>query len=60
MYQDALNVGLVTENPLANLRLPTLERKESITAPTLEEFKALCDACTVLGRYGVEFRVLMR
>jgi integrase len=59
MYSDALNVGLVESNPFSNLRLPA-ERKEGIViAPTLEEFRSLLAACSVLGDYGKEFRALL-
>ncbi len=60
MYQDALNVGLVTENPFANLRLPASEKSAEITAPTPEEFRSLLAATPILGGYGPEFRALLQ
>lgn len=60
MYGDALNVGLVRENPFANLRLPATEREAEIKPPTMEEYRALLDACTVLGGYGPEFRAMIQ
>jgi integrase len=60
MYEDARNVGLVEHNPFANLRLPATERSEKIVAPTMEEYRALLEACTVLAGYGVEFRALIQ
>ncbi len=60
MYEDARNVGLVEHNPFANLRLPATERSEKIVAPTMEEYRALLEACTVLAGYGGEFRALIQ
>ena len=60
MYQDAMNVGLVRENPFANLRLPTSEKTAEITAPSLEEFHALLAATPILGGYSEEFRALIQ
>jgi integrase len=59
MYEDALNVGLVEHNPFSNLRLPTAERTEQITAPTMEEYGRALEACTVLGGYGAEMRAMI-
>jgi integrase len=59
MYEDARNVGLVDDNPFANLRLPNTERTQEVHPPSLEEFRQLLDACTVLGGYGPEFRALV-
>jgi integrase len=60
MYSDAANVGLVDSNPFSNLRLPTTERTEQIRAPSLEEYRQALEACTVLGGYGREFRVMIQ
>lgn len=60
MYADARNVGLVEHNPFANLRLPAVERKREITAPTMEEYRALLDACMILGGYGPEFKAMIQ
>lgn len=60
MYEDARNVGIVETNPFANLRLPATERPGEITAPTMEEYRALLNGCTVLGGYGAEFRALIQ
>jgi integrase len=59
MYEDARNVGLVEGNPFSNLRLPLVERTD-IHPPTLEEYRALLRACTVLGGYGPEFRAMIQ
>lgn len=60
MYEDARNVGLVENNPFSNLRLPANERTEEITPPTLDEYRQLLEACTVLGGYGTEFRAMIQ
>lgn len=60
MYEDARNVGLVGHNPFSNLRLPASERTEEITPPTLDEYRQLLEACTVLGGYGQEFRAMIQ
>jgi integrase len=60
MYKDARNIGLVEANPFANLRLPTTEKRGTITAPTMDEYRALLAACTVLGGYGSEFRAMIQ
>lgn len=59
MYQDALNVGLVTENPFSNLRLPTTEKTAEVGPPSLDEFRQLLNACTIHGGYCAEFRALI-
>lgn len=59
MYEDAKNVGIVTENPFANLRLPTTEKTAEVAPPSLEEFRQLLNACTVHGGYAGEFRALI-
>lgn len=60
LYEDARNVGLVEDNPFANLRLPKTERTEEVAPPTPDEFRALLAATTVLGGYGSEFRALVQ
>lgn len=60
MYEDARNVGLVEHNPFSNLRLPASERTQEIHPPTLDEYRQLLDACTVLGGYGKEFRAMIQ
>jgi integrase len=60
MYEDARNVGLVEHNPFSNLRLPTVERTRQILAPTMDEYRALLEACSVLGDYGSEFRSMIQ
>lgn len=60
MYEDARNVGLVEHNPFSNLRLPPSERTQEIHPPTLDEYRQLLDACTVLGGYGTEFRAMIQ
>jgi integrase len=59
MYEDARNFGLVEHNPFSNLRLPGTEKKGTITAPTMDEYRALLESCTVLGGYGPEFRAMI-
>lgn len=60
MYEDARNIGLVEGNPFSNLRLPVTQKTEEIQAPTLDEYRRLLDACTVLGGHGVEFRAMIQ
>ncbi len=59
MYQDAYNIGLVSDNPFANLRLPATERTEEVEPPSLEEFRRLLAGCLTLGGYAAEFRALI-
>lgn len=59
MYEDARNVGLVDSNPFANLRLPMVEKQPEIEPPTIEEYRALLEACTVLGGYCSEMRAMI-
>lgn len=60
MYQDAYNIGLVSDNPFSNLRLPATEKTEEVEPPSLEEFHALLSACLILGGYATEFRALIQ
>jgi integrase len=59
MYEDARNVGLVEVNPFSNLRLPATEKRGTITAPTMDDYRALLEACTVLGGYRDEMRAMI-
>jgi integrase len=59
MYEDARNVGLVESNPFANLRLPMVEKQPEIEPPTIEEYRSLLEACTVLGGYCSEMRAMI-
>jgi integrase len=59
MFEDARNVGVVEANPFSNLRLPAAEKAATITAPTMEQYRALLEACTILGGYGPEFRAMI-
>jgi integrase len=59
MYEDARNVGLVEDNPFSNLRLPGNQRKRRVTVPSMDDYRALVAASTVLGGYGAEFRALL-
>lgn len=59
MYTDAINVGLVEANPFRDLRLPAARTEGKVLAPTLEEYRALLAACSVLGGYAQEFRALL-
>jgi integrase len=60
MYEDARNVGIVEHNPFSSLRLPQTERGRQIVAPTLEQYREILQACTVLGGYGAEFRAMVQ
>jgi integrase len=60
MYEDARNVGLVDHNPFSNLRLPAVERTEQVKAPTMDEYRQILEACSVLGPYGPEFRAMVQ
>ena len=60
MYEDARNVGLVEHNPFANLRLPLTERTKDVHPPTLDEYRLLLGACSALGGYGPEFRIMIQ
>ena len=59
MYEDARNVGLVESNPFANLRLLVTDRRAAITAPTMDDYRALLEATTVLGGYGAEMKMMI-
>lgn len=59
MYEDARNAGLVENNPFSRLRLPATGRKGRIVPPTLDEYRAVLEACTILGGYGREFRAIV-
>lgn len=60
MYEDARNVGLVDANPFSNLRLPSIDKTPEITAPTMEDYKALVESCSALGPYGAEMRAMIQ
>jgi integrase len=60
MYEDARNVGLVDANPFTNLRLPVTEKRATIVPPTMDEYRALVDACPILGGYAAEFRAMIQ
>lgn len=60
MYEDARNVGIVQSNPFSNLRLPVARKQGKVLAPTMEEYRALLNACPVLGGYATEFRALIQ
>jgi integrase len=59
MYEDARNVGLVESNPFSNLRLPAVDKQPEIEPPTIEEYRTLLEACTVLGGYCSEMRAMI-
>lgn len=59
LYQDAYNVGLVTSNPFANLRIGSTEKTGQVHPPDQAELDKLCAATTVLGGYGPEFRAMI-
>jgi integrase len=59
MFEDARNIGLVEQNPFSRLRLPVAEKTGNITPPTMEDYRALLEATTVLGGYGPEFRAMI-
>lgn len=60
MYEDARNVGLIETNPFSNLRLPVTEKTQDVLPPSLDEYRRLVAACTVLGGYGPEFRAIVQ
>jgi integrase len=60
MFEDARDVGLVDANPFANLRLPSTEKSPEITAPSMDDYKTLLEACTILGGYGPEFKAMIQ
>jgi integrase len=60
MYEDARNVGLVESNPFTNLRLPATEKPPEITPPSMDEYRALLDACPILGGYAREFKAMIQ
>ena len=60
MYEDARNLGLVESNPFSNLRLPSTEKRGTITPPTMDDYRALLEATTVLGGYGPEFKAMIQ
>lgn len=60
MYEDARNIGLVTDNPFSNLRLPRTEKTEEVYPPTLDEYRTLLRSCVLLGGYAGEFRALIQ
>jgi integrase len=60
MYEDARNVGLLETNPFSNLRLPVTEKTQDVHPPSLDEYRQLVAACTVLGGYGAEFRAIVQ
>jgi integrase len=59
-YEDARNFGLVESNPFSNLRLPQTERTREVHVPTMDDYRALLEATTVLGGYGPEFRAMIQ
>jgi integrase len=60
MYEDARNLSLVEHNPFSNLRLPGTEKKGTIIPPTMDEYRSLLEATTVLGGYGPEFKAMIQ
>jgi integrase len=53
--EDVRRIGLVESNPFSRLRLPAVDRQ-----PTMDEYRALIEACTVLGGHGPEFRAMIQ
>jgi integrase len=60
MFEDARNIEVVEANPFANLRLSATERVAEITPPSMDEYRALLDACPILGGYGPEFKAMIQ
>jgi len=60
MFEDARNIGLVESIPFSRLRLPATEKTGTITSPTMDEYRALLESCTVLGGYGPEFKAMIQ
>lgn len=60
MFNDALNDGLVKENPFARLGLPQSRGRRDIKVLTGSEVERLADcALEVHGEYGATFRALI-
>lgn len=60
MFNDALEEGLVDENPFANLKLPSSRGRKDIIPLTYEEVMLLGQtALEVHGSYGPEFRAMI-
>jgi integrase len=60
MYADAHNIGLVESNPFAGLRLRATDKTAEVIPPTMAEYEALLNACTILGGYEPEFRAMIQ
>lgn len=58
MFEDARDVGLVTENPFHRLRL-SVNRNE-VSWPSLEDYRRLVASCHVLDGYAPEFRAMIQ
>jgi integrase len=50
----------VEANPFSGLRLPVSEKQPQIVPPTMDEYRALLDACPILGGYGPEFKAMIQ
>ena len=59
MFEDARNIGLVEANPFSRLKLPQVTTAP-IIPPSMDEYRRLLEACTVLGGYGPEFRAMIQ
>jgi integrase len=60
MYEDARNIGLVEHNPFSRLRLPATDRRGTITPPSIDRYRELLEATTVLGGYAAEMRAMIQ
>lgn len=60
MLNEAVEFGVLAANPFAGLRIHQVERVERIDPPTLVDYGAYLEACTVLGAYGGSMRRMIQ
>lgn len=60
MYGEAVRFAITDTNPFADLRIGTGEKKRSIEAPSLDQYRACIEACGTLGGYGPEIRRMIQ
>lgn len=60
MYSDAVNDGLVSHNPFANLKLKQSPGRKNLIVPTVDEVHGLAETARALhGEHGEEFAALI-
>jgi integrase len=59
MFADALNDGLVAENPFANLRLPKSRGRRDLVVLAPAELTEVADAASCHGDYGPHYRAMI-